>query len=227
MSLNLSRIQALCIDVDGTLSDTDDQFVLRLSRILLPVRFMFPERNPLRFARWAVMMTESPGNLLLGLPDRLGIDHRLAALADWTYRMGLGSAHSPFLLIPGVYEALSLLKGRYPMSIVSARGERTTRAFIDQFNLGHFFSTIVTAHTCRHSKPYPDPIIYAAQQMGVSPQECLMVGDTTVDMLAGKAAGAQAVGVLCGFGEPAELSRAGADTLLMSTAGLPDLLQIV
>jgi phosphoglycolate phosphatase len=51
-----------------------------------------------------------------------------------------------------------------------------------------------------------------------------MVGDTSVDMRAGKAAGAQTVGVLCGFGEQAELLRSGADMLLMSTAGLPDLL---
>lgn len=224
MPLDLSRIQALCIDVDGTLSDTDDQFVQRLYRLLLPARFLFRDRNPLLFARRAVMMTESPGNLLLGLPDRLGIDHRLAAMADWFYRQGLGRAPNPYLLIPGVYEALSLLKQRYPMSIVSARGERTTRAFIDQFNLAPFFTCIVTALTCRHTKPYPDPILYAAERMGVPPQACLMVGDTTVDIRAGKAAGAQTVGVLCGFGEHAELMRAGADVLLMSTAGLPDLM---
>jgi len=224
MPLDFPRIQALCIDVDGTLSDTDDQFVQRLRRLLLPARFLFRNGDPLRFARWAVMLTESPGNFLVGLPDRLGIDHGLAALSDRLYRLGLGKAPEPFLLIPGVYEALALLKARYPMSIVSARGERTTRAFIDQFGLSDFFTSIVTAHTCRHSKPYPDPILYAARQMGVPPQACLMVGDTTVDIRAGKAAGAQTVGVLCGFGEQPELTRAGADALLNSTAGLADLL---
>lgn len=48
-----------------------------------------------------------------------------------------------------------------------------------------------------------------------------MVGDTTVDMLAGRRAGAQTVGVLCGFGERGELESAGADVLLESTADLP------
>jgi N-acetyl-D-muramate 6-phosphate phosphatase len=41
-----------------------------------------------------------------------------------------------------------------------------------------------------------------------------------VDILAGKRAGAQAVGVLCGFGERAELERCGADLILDHTADL-------
>ena len=45
-----------------------------------------------------------------------------------------------------------------------------------------------------------------------------MIGDTTVDIRAGKAAGAQTVGVLCGFGEEGELRRVGADLILPSTA---------
>jgi phosphoglycolate phosphatase len=44
-----------------------------------------------------------------------------------------------------------------------------------------------------------------------------MIGDTTVDMLAGKAAGAQTVGVLCGFGTREELERNGADLVIDST----------
>jgi phosphoglycolate phosphatase-like HAD superfamily hydrolase len=53
--------------------------------------------------------------------------------------------------------------------------------------------------------------------MGVFPAQCLMIGDTTVDIRAGKAAGAQTVGVLCGFGEEAELRRWGADLILPTT----------
>ena len=47
-----------------------------------------------------------------------------------------------------------------------------------------------------------------------------MVGDTTVDMRAAKLAGMQALGVLCGFGREKELIRAGADSILPSTADL-------
>ena len=51
-----------------------------------------------------------------------------------------------------------------------------------------------------------------------------MVGDTTVDIRAGKAAGAQTVGVLCGFGQEPELRRAGADLILPDTAALAQVL---
>jgi N-acetyl-D-muramate 6-phosphate phosphatase len=52
----------------------------------------------------------------------------------------------------------------------------------------------------------------------------LMVGDTTIDIRAGKAAGAQTVGVLCGFGQETELRRVGADLILPAT---PDLLPLL
>lgn len=48
-----------------------------------------------------------------------------------------------------------------------------------------------------------------------------MIGDTTVDMRAGKAAGAQTLGVLCGFGEEDELKQLGADLIVKSTSDLP------
>ena len=67
-------------------------------------------------------------------------------------------------------------------------------------------------------------MVWAARQMGLEPQECLMIGDTTVDIRAGKAAGAQTVGVLCGFGDEKELRRAGADLILPSTADLAQVL---
>ena len=224
MALDISRIQALCFDVDGTLSDTDDQFVIRLAGWLKLARRLFPEHDPLPFARRVVMTTESPGNALFGLPDRLGMDEEFAALGDFIYRMGLGKSPRPFLLIEGVQQVLQELKPRYPLSIVSARGQRSTLHFLEQFDLLPNFQCVVTGQTCQYTKPYPHQILWAAEQMGVKPEACLMIGDTTVDIRAGRAAGAQTVGVLCGFGEEAELRQAGADLILATTADLPGVL---
>ncbi len=224
MPLEVARIRALCFDVDGTLSDTDDQFVQRLVRLLKPVRFLFPQRDPLRFARWAVMRTESPGNLAYTLADKLHIDNALARLGDMIYNLGLGRESRPFQLIPGVAEMLAQLQPRYPMAVVSARGRRSTLRFIAQFNLGGFFAWVATGQTCKHTKPHADPILWAAARLGVDPANCLMIGDTTVDILAAKAAGCQSLGVLCGFGEEAELRAAGADEIVSSTAQLPQIL---
>jgi phosphoglycolate phosphatase-like HAD superfamily hydrolase len=224
MSLDLPRIKALCFDVDGTLSDTDDQFVKNLLWLLKPFGFVFPSNDPRPFARKIVMKTETPGNYLYGILDRLGIDHTISALGDHFYRLGLGKADRPFLLITGVKEMLSRLHPHYKMAVVSARGGRSTQKFIDQFNLSQFFDCIATAQTCEHTKPFPDPILWAAAQMGVSPNDCLMIGDTTVDILAGKSAGTQTAAVLCGFGERDELHKSGADIILDTTSMLPELL---
>ncbi len=219
MPLELSRIRALCFDVDGTLSDTDDLYVSRLARFL--PRLLV--RDPTRAARRLVMWIESPGNALMALPDRFGLDKELAALVNWMYRRRR-KRWKTLLLVPGVDAMLARLYGHFPMAVVSARNEQGTRAFLDYFQLTSYFDVIVTAHTVEHTKPYPDPVIYAAQQMGVSPEACVMIGDTTMDMRAGKAAGAQTIGVLCGFGEEDELRRTGADLILDSTAQVGPLL---
>lgn len=224
MPLDISRIRALCFDLDGTLNDTDDQFVLRLSKWLRLFRFAFPDQDPFPIARRLVMMTESPATYIFGLPDRFGFDNALAVVGDFIYRLGLGRNPAPFSMVDGVLNALVRLKPYYPMSIVSARGARNVRRFMEQYRLEPFFPHVASARTCRHTKPYPDPIFWAAEKMQVSPSACLMVGDTTVDILAGKAAGAQTIGLLCGFGEEMELRKAGADEILTSTADLPDVL---
>ena len=118
------------------------------------------------------------------------------------------------------------LSQRYPLAVVSARDERTTQMFLEETGLTRFFQCIATAQTCAHTKPFPDPVRWAARQLGVAPERCLMVGDTTVDIRAGQAAGAQTVGVLCGFGTEDELRRAGADEILPSTANLVSLFNL-
>lgn len=224
MALDCARIQGLCFDVDGTLNDTNDQFVLTLARWLNPFRFLFPNRDPKPFSRRMVMLTETPANFLFSLPDRLGIDDEIAAWSDSIDRQGSGKNQRSFSMMHGIREMLEHLHQKYPLSIVSARGERTTRIFVDQFDLGEYFCAVATAQTCKHTKPYPDPILWAADKMGVAPGNCLMIGDTTVDILAGKSAGAQTVGVLCGLGTQCELQKTGADLILNAT---PELVPIL
>ena len=216
MALDISRIKALCFDVDGTLSDTDDYYAQKITRFF--PRFLF--RDPAHTARRLVMWIESPGNALLGFADRIGIDDEMVAIIDWINRHRK-SPVKKYLIVPGVEEMLKLIHGRYPISVVSARDEKSTMRFLTQFDLCKYFEAIITGLSAPHTKPYPDPIFLAAERMGVRPEECLMIGDTTVDMRAGKASGAQTVGVLCGFGEEPELRQLGADLILKSTADLP------
>jgi N-acetyl-D-muramate 6-phosphate phosphatase len=224
MSLDLPRIRALCFDIDGTLSDTDDHMAYSLARRLALIRRVFPGKDPYPFARWSVMALESPGNFVYGMLDSIGLDTQLdymkRNLANLLARRGWGRRPPTFWLIPEVRQTLERLYSIYPMAIVSARDESGTQAFLNQFQLHPFFKAVAHSQTCSHTKPFPDPIRWAAHEMGVTPESCLMIGDTSVDIKAGKAAGAQTVGVLCGFGYENELRRAGADLILPSTRDL-------
>jgi HAD superfamily hydrolase (TIGR01509 family) len=220
MSLDLTRIKALCFDIDGTLSDTDDLYTRKVLGFL--PRFLFKDAE--HTARRLVMWVEAPGNALLSFADTIGIDDEMVAFINWLSRH---RRHFPnkYLLVPGVDEMLKQLHGRYPMAVVSAREEQSTMAFLEQYNLVKYFDVIVTGLSTKRTKPYPDPVLFAAQKMNVSPENCLMIGDTTVDIRAGRSAGAQTVGVLCGFGEEFELRKLGADMILEDTTKLVDVLK--
>jgi len=213
------RIKAVLFDVDGTLSDTDDHLVARIARRLNPLAWLFKDRDPRRFARRLVMAAETPGNFFYQIADRLGIDKFFAKYYKVlsARRLAKNPSKERFWLIPGVREMLEVLSQAYPMGVVSARDEGSTREFLDHFELTSFFDVIVTSQTCQLTKPYPDPVIYAAKALGVAPEDCVMVGDTIVDIKSGKSAGAQAVAVLCGFGTEKELARIGADLILKTT----------
>jgi len=220
MALDLARVHAICFDVDGTLSDTDDQWVSVFERRLVLLRGLFPGGDVRSFARWAIMCAETPGNLVYGLLDKVNLDDEVGRLYSYLCQRKVGRQPRAFWMVTGIAELLGKLHERYPLAVVSARDRESTLAFLNQFKLTCFFQAIATAQTCQHTKPFPDPILWAAAQMGVSPDHCLMVGDTPVDIRCGKLAGAQTIGVLCGFGQETELRRAGADLILPHTAAL-------
>jgi phosphoglycolate phosphatase-like HAD superfamily hydrolase len=221
MPVDIAKVKAICFDVDGTLSDTDDQFVQRIVKFISPFRLIVSQKDVHSIARRLVMYTEGPGNWIYGIADRIGMDETIVAMGDRLYEMGIGDTDEPFILIDGVREMLVMLRDHFPLSIISTRGRKSTFRFLFQFELLSFFTAVATGQTCKHTKPYPDPIEWAAERMGVAASACLMIGDTVTDIRAGKRAGAQTVGVLCGFGEEKELKKAGADLIIDDT---PDLI---
>jgi HAD superfamily hydrolase (TIGR01549 family) len=220
LGIQIDRVKAILFDIDGTLSDSDDQMVQGVEQILKPFYDSKEKRHAA--ARWLVMAGESPGNFLYNLADRFDLDSLFIQLLNKRTRKKKHRVRE-YRIIPGVEALLADLAGKYLIGVVSARDERTTLAFLRQFDLEKYFRVVVTSQTCRYTKPFPDPLLYAAECLGVAPGECLMVGDTTVDMKAAAYAGMQAVGVLCGFGGQRELERAGADQIIQTIADLKKL----
>jgi len=222
--LEWGKVKVILFDIDGTLSESDDQIVADVEKGFKIPLFMLSDQNRHRFARWLVMALESPGNFLYNLADRVSLDSTLINLLN---RQTRAKKHKikKYWIVPGVERMLARLNSRLLMGIVSARDEASSLAFVHQFGLGRYFHIVVTSQTCQHTKPFPDPLLYAAEQLKVKPENCLMVGDTTVDIRAARLAGMQSVGVLCGFGTRRELMRAGADLILNSPAEILELIE--
>ncbi len=212
------KIEAVLFDLDGTLFDTDDVWLDGLlSRLGGAQRFRRP-------GRWLLTWGERLASGLLAALDSVDLDDDVDRLAA---RLLAGRRPRPaggYRLVAGVIEMLDRLAARYPLGVVTTRSRRGAQAMLADAALTRYFQALVARDDTQRIKPHPEPVQHAAAQLGLSLAGCLMVGDTTADVLSAKAAGAPAVGVLCGFGREADLRRAGADRILPSTADVSVLL---
>ena len=171
------------------------------------------------------MRAETTGNWLVLALDKMGVDEQLLNFTDrLRQRRGVRPA-SEFQLIPGVQNLILSLKQRYKLGLVTTRSRYHIEKFLEGFpEIAPAFEVTCGRQDTGRLKPHPEPILYAAGRLGLGADQCLMVGDTTVDIKAARRAGALSAGVLCGFGEQGELKKAGAHIILSTTA---DLLQII
>jgi predicted PurR-regulated permease PerM/phosphoglycolate phosphatase-like HAD superfamily hydrolase len=214
------EIDAILFDLDGTLTETDDDAVNALAGRLQAVRWFLPKRDPVRAARQMLMAFEVPANRILGLLDRFGVDDDFFGVSERLRRLRGVQASPNLRPMNGVGEMLHNLSRRYYLAIVTTRCHRDAETFLKQENLADLIQVITGRDDTWRLKPHPSPVRHTADKLGVPVQRCLMVGDTTVDIRAAQAAGARSIGVLCGFGNRRDLERAGADRILDTTGDL-------
>ena len=82
MDLDSTKIKALCFDVDGTLRDTDDQYVAKLAGCLKPFRLLIPNRDVEKFSRRVVMTLDTPINAVYTLLDWLHLDGAMIGMLE-------------------------------------------------------------------------------------------------------------------------------------------------
>ena len=84
-------------------------------------------------------------------------------------------------------QKLGIITGKYREPVVDA---------LDHFGISEFFDAVVTGYDVKNHKPAPDIVLEAAKRLGVSPEECVVVGDSPLDVEAGRRAGSLTVAVL-------------------------------
>jgi phosphoglycolate phosphatase len=119
-------------------------------------------------------------------------------------------------LFPGAAEAVAALQRQEDvlLGIATGKSMRGVERILDGFGWSKgVFATIQTADSAP-SKPDPGMVLQGAREVGLSPEQVIMIGDTSFDILMGRNAGAATIGVSWGNHPVSELREAGADHII-------------
>lgn len=210
-------VRAVLFDLDGTLIDSAPDLAgaanaMRLSRQLAPLPL---ERYRAHSGSGARGML---GVAFGAVPeDDAYEDLRQEFFSHYQDR--LLQQTRPF---DGVDRLLEVLVAHgFLWGVVTNKGQRFTQPLTMALPLFAGAATVISGDTTPHSKPHPAPLLEAARRIGISPAECLYVGDDLRDIQAGRAAGMRTVAALYGYlGPEAEVSSWGADKCIESPVGL-------
>lgn len=129
-------------------------------------------------------------------------------------------------LFPGVEETLATLYARgLKLGVCSNKAVHFTRTLVDALGLGRVMGVVVGPEDAG-GRPKPDPgmLVAACERLGVSPAEAVYVGDMSVDVLAGQAAGIPVWLVHLGQAGTDDPRTLGPDRVLDHFRDLTDLL---
>lgn len=206
----------LLFDLDGTLLDTLEDLYLgtngALKELGLPPRTRQEVRAFVGNGARRLMELSLPG-----LPTDPGVDQALEAFQR-IYGRICREHTAPY---PGVLEALQQLRREgYPMAVVSNKPHFAVQELCDAH-----FSGLMTA--CQGEtpeiprKPAPDMVRLAAKHLGRTPERCIYIGDSEVDVLTARNACMSCLSVTWGFRDEELLRQSGATNLISCPGELP------
>lgn len=115
----------------------------------------------------------------------------------------------------GIMDLIRALKERGILLAVNSNKPHDRTISVVEKNFGKgTFDILVGQSDERARKPAPDGVFYIMEQLGLSKDEVIYLGDTCVDMKTGKSAGVYTVGALWGFRDRQELEENHADAII-------------
>lgn len=207
----------LLFDLDGTLLDS-------IELILASARHTFAgrERAP-SDAEWLAGV----GTPLVSQLRAFARDEPDVEALTQRYRTHQLEHHDRLIrCFADVPATLAALEARgHPMAIVTSKATAGARRGLSRTGIERFFPVVVGADETTRHKPDPEPVRLALARLGYGPEEALFVGDSTHDVVAGRAAGVVTVAACWGPFERTALAAAGADHFLDCLADLPALVE--
>lgn len=135
-------------------------------------------------------------SLLLIVGSRLYSESALQEMMDRKnhYYVESIQAISPQDVLPGVVELLDELR-QSGTKIAIASASKNARAAIEKLGIANRVDTIADGYSVEHPKPAPDLFLYAATQLGLDPDRCVVVEDAAAGIAAAIAAGMWTIGL--------------------------------
>lgn len=200
------RPDALVFDLDGTLIDSRRDITTAINRMRADLGL-----PPLALEQVITMVGEGARLLVeraLGPgfpPDE--IDRALERYLGYYWDVCLETTRT----YPGVDGMLAGLAGRYPLALLSNKGEALSRKILDGLGLTAHFREILGGDSLPTRKPDPAGLRVLADRLGVPVERLLLVGDTWVDAETARNAGCPFALVEWGFPRPPKLEDVRAD----------------
>lgn len=209
----------LFFDLDGTLVDSGEGIIKGIEYSLKKFGITVEDNSVLR------AFIGPP--LVDSFKQHYGFDAEKAVLAIKYYReyyneIGIRQAY----VYNGLIDTLQALKDKgYVLAVATSKPEVLANRVLEYFGLAKFFDTISGA-SLDEKLSHKDVILdYALKKYGVDRAKCLMIGDRKFDVLGAKANSIDCLGVLYGYGDLAEMEKAGATYIVKTPTEILELLE--
>lgn len=129
------------------------------------------------------------------------------------------------VLYPGVEEGIAYLQSQgYKLGCVTNKAEQFTLPILEKLQVRDAFGIVVSGDTLPVKKPDPLPLLHAAEQLGVTAEQSLMLGDSQSDVKAARAAGFQIICMSYGYNHGEDIRQYNPDLVIDSMAELKEVI---
>lgn len=214
----LSGVRAILFDLDGTLVDTAPDIAAAVGATLQDL-----DRPPIDDAVVRSYIGRGVDVLLhrvlTGARDgNAAIDTHKHARAIFLEHYGAHNGRTA-RVYAGVREGLVHAE-RIGLALccVTNKPQAFSDALLAEVDLARYFAFVLGGEALPKGKPDPAPLLHAATRLGLAPKECLMVGDSSNDAVAARAAGMPVVLVGYGYTEDQAVDTIDCDAVVASIA---------
>ena len=216
--MNPTNIKAAIIDLDGTMVDTMGDFVVAINLMLHDLGYPPVDRNVVAvrvgkgsefLVRSVLNYVESQSIHVQPAPDNIAIVERALDVYQQHYR-AINGQHAQ--VYAGVFDGLAAMqKAGLKLACLTNKPVVFARELLKLKGLDWFFSQVFGGDSFANKKPDALPVLKTCEALGTLPGQTLMVGDSSNDALAARAAGCTVVLVTYGYNHGVPIQKVSAD----------------